>query len=273
MSAQRRRTQRWRQLPAERPHAIHSFVSALRDIKDCTPLAQASIADQAGVSQTTFSGYLNGRRVPERHKLEALFKVIQDDVQQRGRHLPHDLSALFTLRERARAANGPHFASVSASGTGDQSLPTDPEPAAEDVALDFTDAATSAPRVPVPQQQGDRHPRTLPARGLSPDPSTVGQGFSMDEIRRHYASGRRWDAVVLISHAARRLPSGDFPAAVFALRGTGIERAVESLLKAAAASRDTNAVINIAAALHEHQQFEEVGVVLAAARTRQHEPS
>lgn len=268
MSAQRRRTQRWRQLPGERPHAIHCFVSALRDIKDCTPLAQASIADQAGVSQTTFSGYLNGRRVPERHKLEALFKVIQDDVQQRGRHLPHDLSALFTLRERARAANGPHFASVSNQGS-----PTHPEPAAEDVSLGFRDAAASAPRVPVPQQQGDRHPRTLPASDLSHDPSTSGHGFSVDEIRRHYASGRRWDAVVLISHAARRLPSSDFPAAVFALRGTGIERAVESLLKAAAASRDTNAVINIAAALHEHQQFEEVGVVLAAARTRPHEPS
>ncbi|MEV4684392.1 helix-turn-helix domain-containing protein [Streptomyces kurssanovii] len=268
MATRTRRTQRWKELPAERPPAIRFFVSALREVKDSTSLSQGDIARLAGVSESTFSGYLNGKRVPEADKLEALYKVIQDDVRLNGDSIPHELSSLVALREYARAANGPHFASLSAAAHGEagRSLPG-AEPAASSVHPFHSDGQVAGIGVPVPLRRGDRRPSPSTTRSSTGLRGPDDHWLYAADIRHHYEAGRHWDALVLISHTATRLSSSAFPEVVIAWKQSGIEQAVESLLKSAAATRDNNAVLNIAAALHDHRQYEELGVILSAARS------
>ncbi|MFD9329121.1 helix-turn-helix domain-containing protein [Streptomyces sp. NPDC060065] len=270
------RTQRWKEIPSERSSELREFAIALRAVKDSTDLTQQQIAEAAGMAPNTFSGYLNGSRLPEDEPLTRIWKVISEDVRQKGASEAHTLDELRTLREQAVRC-------AACTRRGSVALPEKPSPAAADV--DAPTKGQPASRivhgrarrrvrlhgsrrrmipgppphteVPVPLQEGDRH--------LTPNVSDV-LAAELRTLRRHQAAGRTRDTHMMVWGKARSTTPGEFPETVAVYRAAGLEEEVETLLRTAA-ERDVHAVLNIVAALHDRHQYEDAQAILAAART------
>ncbi|MFD8740115.1 helix-turn-helix domain-containing protein [Streptomyces sp. NPDC059618] len=258
------------------------FVTALRRLKDSTKLTQQQVARAAGMAPTTFSGYLNARRLPEEGDLGRLWEVISEDVRQRGGGDvgPHRLDELRALRDSAsvcatclrRGGYAPR-PTAAALGMASASDTAERQPARRIVRVRrrrrirlYGGRRRTIPippqhaEVPVPRQEGDRH--------AGPE-LTAALAAELRTLRDHHAAGRTRDTHVMLWSKARSISPDEFPPAVAAYRAAGLEEEVETLLRTAAEERDTRAVLNIVAALHDSHQYADAQAVLTVARTDQ----
>lgn len=91
----------WKQLPSDITAAHRELVTALREIRECSPRTQAKIAKDAHQEPTTLSNHLNGGRIPEETLLRDFHAVVEKDAAGLV-PLPHTLDALLELREHAK---------------------------------------------------------------------------------------------------------------------------------------------------------------------------
>ncbi|MBV1947908.1 helix-turn-helix transcriptional regulator [Streptomyces sp. BV129] len=270
------RTQRWKNIPSERSPDLGKFVTAMRDLKDCTSLTQERVAEASGLAASTYSSYLNGARLPKEKDIRAIYSVIADDVRLRNRALTSSLDELIALRERAslctscprRGGNTGAPAPESLSAEASTSEPGRPAPrlvrgrARKRVRIyggrRRTTSAPSRTEVPVPLPEGDRHL----TRATSPALAT-----ELALLQSNQAAGRVRDAYMLVWDKARKITPGDLPEVLAAYRASGLEEAADALLRTVVVERDVNAVLNIVAALHDGHQYTDAQTILAAART------
>ncbi|GAA2453188.1 hypothetical protein GCM10010273_39250 [Streptomyces lavendulocolor] len=257
-----------------RPHlppAHARFAVALSEVVESAGLAQYRLADKSSVSPTTLSGYLCGHRLPQTgDTVDRLYTTAERHAQLARRSLPCSRDR---LRELLRLAQLERWQAGAGAGTApERPSPVAPEqPASRPVAArrrlqrrvrmygmrQRTPRPTARATVPVPPEKGDRH--RAPAQDTAP------WAAEAEEVRRHFAEGREWDAYLMLRNAASTVPAHEFPGVVSSCRAAGLEQAVETLLKTAA-EREIRAVLTITAALHEQRQYEDAGVMLTAAR-------
>lgn len=94
-------SKKWKELSSNITAAHRALVSAMREIRECSPRTQAEIARDAHQAATTLSNHLNGGRVPEETLLRDFYEVIEKDAAG-GEALPHTLDALLELRVHAQ---------------------------------------------------------------------------------------------------------------------------------------------------------------------------
>ncbi|MCX4908395.1 helix-turn-helix transcriptional regulator [Streptomyces sp. NBC_00878] len=262
-----------RPLGDELPAELRRFTEALRETTDSVPLTQSRIADKAGAGEAAISGYLNGNRVPEQGKLEKIYKVLEEAAQRTHTELPYCLGKLLSMRAEVLRAR------IERSVGGDI-------PVLRPVEERTADSEQPAPRVSRAARRSRRRRRITPLRGrVSPLPTRdevpvpSGEGdrhliqdsgpsraAELDAYRSHQAAGRTRDAYMILWSMANALPVREFPAVVMSYRAAGLAEAAETLLHTAA-RREVQAALNIAAALHDNDQYEDAGVILNAART------
>ncbi|MFJ8587681.1 hypothetical protein ACIRD2_23955 [Streptomyces sp. NPDC093595] len=253
------------------PPAHAEFTSALDEVARSVGLAQNRIAVKAGIPATTLSGYLCGHRLPKNgESLDRVYTAMEKHAQAKERSLPRSLAEMrklfeLAVRERWEARSG------TDTGAGEPSAAAHTLPAPRRTSPRRRlqrrvrmygarrKAALSAGRaaVPVPPERGDRH-RTVGTSTAAP------WATEAEEIRSHFAGGRAWDAYQMLRNTASTVPAHEFPGVVSSCREAGLEQAVETLLKTAA-EREIRAVLSITAALHQQHQYEDAGVILAAA--------
>ncbi|MGW1979289.1 hypothetical protein [Streptomyces sp. NPDC001889] len=253
------------------------FRRALKHVVKSCGLTQERIASRAGVPATTFSGYLTGYRLPkEAASLTCVYAVMEEHAAKSHHVLPWSLEDLERLRSQALLERCGAHSGDGAPRVGE--APGKPQSPVAELPAPLRRARTRLMRqrvrlygrrrivrprevpvkVPVPPQQGDRHV-SFGAQGDGWVPET-------EEVLGHFAAGRDWDAYMVLRNTASTASAHEIPEIVSACRSAGMEDAVEIVLRAAA-QRDTRAVLNITAALHERRQFDDAGVVLAAARS------
>ncbi|MER7303982.1 XRE family transcriptional regulator [Streptomyces griseoluteus] len=270
------RTQRWREIPSERSPALGKFVTAMRDLKDCTPLTQERVADASGLAASTYSSYLNGARLPKEKDIRAIYAVISEDVRLRSETLTSSLDELIALRGRAslcmscpqRGGGTPLPGPGSPSAEAPASERGRPAPrfvrrlARKRVHIHGSRRRTAAmpPRteVPVPPAEGDRHLTAAASPALSTE---------LALLHRHQTAGRVRDTYMLVWDRARKITPEALPEVLAAYRASGLEEAAEALLRTVVVERDVKAVLNIVAALHDGHQYADAQTILAAART------
>ncbi|WP_221355825.1 helix-turn-helix domain-containing protein [Streptomyces beigongshangae] len=219
-----------------------AFTAALRLALAAADRTQGRIAEKAGIAASTMSCYVTGRRVPGLENLESIYKALEADVVAQGGELPHSLPYLLDLR--LDAALEKRFPETLAKA------PHEAEPA-------IPDASESSPAeqtvAPVPSSEGDRRN------------SVTSHAADIAAYGRHLAAGRVRDAHFHAWAMGSRLPSNEFPLAVASYRRSGAEEAVETMLNAAA-DRDVQASINIAAALLDEGHLADARALLNVLR-------
>ncbi|MET7611366.1 helix-turn-helix transcriptional regulator [Streptomyces seoulensis] len=268
------RTQRWREIPSERSPDLGKFVTAMRDLKDCTPLTQESVAAASGLAASTYSSYLNGARLPKDRDIRAIYSVISEDVRLRNGTLTSSLDELIALRgraslcmscpQRAGSTTVPESPAAEAPAP-ERSRPAPPlvrRLARKRVRIHGSRrrAAAMPPRteVPVPPAEGDRHLTAVASPALAAE---------LALLHRHQTAGRVRDTYMLVWDRARKIIPADLPEVLTAYRASGLEEAAEALLRTVAVERDVKAVLNIVAALHDGHQYADAQTILTAART------
>ncbi|MFJ7048860.1 hypothetical protein ACIQVC_36465 [Streptomyces sp. NPDC101112] len=249
------------------------FAEAFRETMDSVRLAQSRIADRAGVGQATISCYLHGVRIPQPGKLKGIYSVLEEAARQADTKLPYSLSKLLCMRSDALWARNERSGIANDAPT----THTDPHPAVPEMPAPRLSRAARRIRrrrriaptrgqvsalptrieVPVPPEEGDRH--------LNQD-ADVSRAAEVDAYRGHQTAGRTRDAYMVLWGVAKTLPVREFPAVVTSYRAAGLGEAADTLLRTAAL-RDVQAAVNIAAALHDNDQYEDASVILNAART------
>ncbi|MEU0641687.1 hypothetical protein [Streptomyces umbrinus] len=225
------------------------------------------------MGEATISGYLHGDRIPEQGKLDRIYKVLEEAAQQTHTELPYSLRKLLSMRAevlRARIERGMVGDPLALRPVAERTATSEtPAPRTSGAARRSRRRRRIAPlrgrvshlptrnEVPVPSEEGDRH--------LTQDSGTS-RAAELDAYRGHQAAGRTRDAYMILWSMANALPVREFPAVVMSYRAAGLTEAAETLLHTAA-RREVQAALNIAAALHDNDQYEDAGVMLNAART------
>ncbi|MEV7201743.1 helix-turn-helix domain-containing protein [Streptomyces griseoluteus] len=270
------RTQRWREIPSERSPELRKFVTAMRDLKDCTPLTQERVADACGLAASTYSSYLNGARLPKEEDIRAIYAVISEDVRLRHTTLTSSLGELMALRGRVS------LCMACPQRGGKATTPVPGSPSAETPASERSRPAPRLVRrvarkrvhmhgsrrrpavmpprteVPVPPAEGDRHLTAAASPALASE---------LALLHRHQTAGRARDTYMLVWDRARKITPEDVPEVLAAYRASGLEEAAEALLRTVVVERDVKAVLNIVAALHDGHRYADAQTILAAART------
>lgn len=255
----------WKELPTGITAAHRSLVTALREVRECSPRTQADIARDANQEPTTLSNHLNGGRIPDKALLRDFYRVVEKDAQG-GRPLPHTLDALFELRDHARQKH----CKCCAVGFPDSPAENRQQPAPLIVpnpgfvrarrlrrrALRREISVPQArPRVPVPRAEGDRHPT-----GAAEVTWT-----ETEVVARYLADGRKHDAGFLLWQAGSSYSAAAIVEAISSCRAAGLHDAADAILINAAERADRQAVLNIAAALNDAGRHEDVTFTLTAA--------
>ncbi|THA28313.1 hypothetical protein E6R18_28785 [Streptomyces sp. A1277] len=271
--AVKRRT--WKELPSHITAAHRSLVTALREIRECSPRTQADIAKDAHQEPTTLSNHLNGGRIPDETLLRGFYAVVEKDATASGQgRLPHTLDALLEFRTRAKEKHCEcclvgHPAASEQSGQPQPASPIVANPGlarARRLRRRARRREISLPqervRVPVPRPMGDRHPADA-AELTWPETELVA---------RYLADDRKHDAGFLLWQAGASYSAPDIVNAVGSCRTAGLHEAADAILINVAERTDRQAVLNIAAALGDAGQHEDVTFILTAAM-RAPEPS
>ncbi|MFD9290578.1 hypothetical protein ACFWBV_20285 [Streptomyces sp. NPDC060030] len=256
----------WKELPPGTSAEHKAFVTALREIRDCSARTQADIARDAHQEPTTLSNHLNAGRIPEETLLRDFYAVVEKDAAGSGA-LPHTLAFLLELRLHAKKK---HCACCSVgypvtSTPAEPQRPASPRVKESDVVqarnlrrqarqLDFP-AAQERAGVPVPRAKGDRHPAD--AAELTWSETGV--------VARYLADGRKRDAGFLLWQAGTSYSATEIVLAVGSCRTAGLHDAAEEILINAAERTDRQAVLMIAAALNEAGRHDDVTFMLTAA--------
>ncbi|WP_371623654.1 helix-turn-helix domain-containing protein [Streptomyces sp. NBC_01116] len=265
-----KRSHRWKELRSSVPPAQRAFVLRLRELREVSDRTQAQIAEDVYLAPTSLSNHFNGGRIPEAEHVKKLYKILRDEAATSSRPMPCSLHSLLELRDKALVKHcdccpaGSPEARVSSSEPPPMVAGS---PAAKSVRrrprrprVRMSTPRHSIPRapaqakVPVPLQEGDRH-LTTPADAAWPEIRTLADNLS---------AGRSRDADIMMWSAATTLPARDVQIFVARCRAVGLEEAADQVITNAA-RRDAQAVLNIASALHDSEQYADVGLLLAAA--------
>ncbi|MEU5654708.1 hypothetical protein ABZ802_03675 [Streptomyces sp. NPDC047737] len=258
----------WKELPSGITAAHRALVTALREIRECSTRTQADIARDAHQEPTTLSNHLNGGRIPEEALLRDFYAVVDKDASGSG-PLPHTLEFLLDLRTDAKKK---HCLCCSvgypATAASPQARPQQPASRAvkgpdrlrarhlrhQARQHRFPIAPVQA-GVPVPRDEGDRHPAATAELSWS----------ETGVVARYLADGHKRDAGFLLWQAGASYSSAEIVVAVGSCRTAGLHDAAETILINAAERTDKQAVLNIAAALSEAGRHDDVAFMLAAA--------
>ncbi|WP_455360582.1 hypothetical protein [Streptomyces sp. SYSU K21746] len=209
------------------------------------------------MASTTLSNHLNGGRIPEEQLLQSFYKVVEEDAASRGLGLPHLLDNLQDLRRHALVRHCPccrHGGQPPAQPEADP--PADPEsPASPKLRVRANGTLSSQTKVPVPQKEGDRHPKA------QADVTWTELGV----VTHYLSTGRKRDANVLLWRAGMSLSASEVLNVVTSCRSAGLDEAAETVLTNAGERADKQAVLNITAALQRAGRHEDVSLILAAA--------
>ncbi|MGW1099351.1 hypothetical protein ACWD5W_26530 [Streptomyces sp. NPDC002455] len=259
----------WKELPPGLTAAHRALVTALREIRECSTRTQADIARDAHQEPTTLSNHLNGGRIPEESLLRDFYAVVEKDASGIC-ELPHTLGSLLELRAHAKKKHCT-CCSVGYPAATTASTPAEPQqPASHSVKEPELARARRLRRgarrhsfpalperagVPVPQEEGDRHPveaaeLTWPETGV---------------VARYLADGQKRDAGFLLWQAGRSYSPAEIVLAVGSCRTAGLHDAAEAILINVAERTDRQAVLNIAAALNGAGRHDDVAFMLTAA--------
>ncbi|MEU1492626.1 hypothetical protein ABZ456_20485 [Streptomyces sp. NPDC005776] len=256
----------WKQLPPHITAAHRSLVTALREIRECSPRKQAEIAEDAHQEPTTLSNHLNAGRIPEAKLLRDFYAVVEKDAAGLV-HLPHTLDHLLELREHAKkkhceccAVGFPNAPGQAAQEQPASRIVASPELVrARRLRRRARRSGISVPqeriRVPVPLPEGDRHPAGA-AELTWPETSLVAQ---------YLAEGQKRDAGFLLWQAGTSYSAADIVEAVGSCRTAGLHDAADAILINAAERADRQAVLNITAALNDAGRLRDVTFMLTAA--------
>ncbi|MFB7432343.1 hypothetical protein ACFCZ5_13490 [Streptomyces microflavus] len=259
----------WKELPNNTTSPHRAFVTALREIRECSSRTQAEIAKEAHQAATTLSNHLNGGRIPDEGLLREFYAAVEREVAGRE-PLPHSLSHLLELRAHAQKKHCECCQVGFPAATDEQhdqeqpAFPNPQNPPGQRRALRLLrqtrrrelSALREHERVPVPLGEGDRHP----AQGAELTWTETGV------VARFLADGRNRDAELLLWRAGAAYPADEVLKAVAACRSAGLRDAAETILINAAGRMDRQAVLNIAAALDHAGRPEDVSFLLAAAQ-------
>ncbi|MFD7230556.1 hypothetical protein [Streptomyces sp. NPDC059881] len=262
------RRQKWKKLPENTSEPQRQLVTAMRELRDCSPRTQAEIARDAGQAPTSLSNHLNGGRIPEEQLLRCFYKVVEGDAAEAGIPLPHALEVLQDLRVQALVKHCQCCLAGRPDSAPEMILPTPAEmPASVSVRhmpgrlrvrrysrLGPIRTLPERKEVPVPPSEGDRHPVERADETWS----------ELETVMRHLVNGQRRDAAMILWAAGTTLPALDVQIAVAACRAAGMHEAADAVLTSAG-ERDAQAVLNIAAALHNAHQYADAAVMLNAA--------
>ncbi|MGW1707242.1 hypothetical protein ACWCP8_17280 [Streptomyces sp. NPDC002206] len=261
------RSRKWKELPSNTTSAHRALVTAMREIRDCSPRTQAAIAGNAHQAATTLSNHLNGGRIPEEPLLRDFYEVIEKDAAAEGVLLPHTLDALLELRVQAQKKHC-RCCSVGYPPAHTQTGPEQPAPRIvrnspvrrarslrRQVRRREFSVLQERMRVPVPRAEGDRHP----AQAAEVTWTETGV------VARYLADGRKRDADLLLWRAGTSYSADNILRAVSSCRSAGLRDAAETILITAAERTDKQAVLNITAAFNNAGRHEDVAFMLAAA--------
>ncbi|MFJ5719813.1 hypothetical protein [Streptomyces sp. NPDC093149] len=259
------KSHKWKELPSDITAAHRALVTALREIRQCSPRTQAQIAKDAHQAATTLSNHLNGGRIPEEALLQGFYEVIAKEAAG-GEPLPHTLDALLELRIHAQKKHC-DCCSVGYPSAGEEGK----RPASRAVRISRVQRQAlrlrrltrrrdlSMPqtriRVPVPRAEGDRHPSE--AAEVTWTETAV--------VARYLSDGRNRDADLLLWRAGTSYSADNILKAVASCRAAGLPDAAEAILISAAERTDKRAVMSITAAFNHAGRHEDVAVLLAAA--------
>ncbi|MFI0873980.1 helix-turn-helix domain-containing protein [Streptomyces parvus] len=265
-----KRTHKWKKLPSSVSLDHRAFVLKLRELREVSERTQAQISQDVYLAPTSLSNHLNGGRIPEAEHVEKLYKILSDEAAATSRAMPCSLSLLLELRAKALVK---HCGCCSVGSPGATAATPDVQPtAAGSPAPKHVRRRPRRPRVrlsarhrgiprtpaqaqvPVPLREGDRH-LTTPADAAWPEIKTLAESLS---------AGRSRDADIMMWSAATTLSARDVQIFVAQCRAAGLGKAADQVITNAA-RRDTQAVLNIASALHTSEQYADAGLLLAAA--------
>ncbi|SED59195.1 hypothetical protein SAMN05216483_4124 [Streptomyces sp. 2131.1] len=257
----------WKELPSDITAAHRSLVTALRDVRQCSPRRQADIARDAHQEPTTLSNHLNAGRIPEETLLRDFYAVVERDASASGYGaLPHTLDALLELRTHAKKKHC-ECCTVGYPAAPEQHEQQPASPAVANPELARARRLRRRARrreialpqkrggAPVPLAEGDR--RTTDAAELTWPETEVVAGYLAD--------GRKHDAGFLLWQAGASYSAPDIVQAVGSCRTAGLDEAAEAILINVAERTDRQAVLNIAAALDDAGRHKDVMFILAAA--------
>ncbi|WP_124284105.1 hypothetical protein [Streptomyces sp. ADI92-24] len=260
------RPRTWKELPPTITAAHRALVTAMREIRECSPRTQADIARAAHQEPTTLSNHLNAGRIPEETLLRDFYAAIEKDTSG-SRPLPHTLEALLALRIHAKKKHCEcctvgHPSALNPAGQSQPASHIVANPVllrARRLRRRARRRVVSVPqehsRVPVPPEEGDRHPAH--AAELTWAETAV--------VARYLANGRKRDAGLLLWQAGASYSAENIVQAVTSCRSAGLQDAAEAILINVAERADKQAVLNIAAALNDAGRHEDVAFMLTAA--------
>ncbi|WP_413753558.1 hypothetical protein NRF20_28785 [Streptomyces sp. R-74717] len=260
------KSKKWKELSSSTTAPHRALVTAMREIRECSPRTQAEIAKDAHQAATTLSNHLNGGRIPEEPLLRDFYKVIEEDAAG-GEPLPHTLDALLDLRVHAQKrhceccsvgyppADDPADAEQPASHAVQKSPVRRAQRLRRKVRRRELSGLQEQMRVPVPRTEGDRHPAEA-AELAWPETGVVA---------RYLADGRSRDADLVLWRAGASYSAEEILKAVSSCRSADLRDAAETILINAAERTDKQAVLNIAAAFSNAGRHEDVTFLLAAA--------
>ncbi|MFF9573461.1 hypothetical protein [Streptomyces sp. NPDC014685] len=255
---------KWKELPNDISAAHHALVTAMREVRECSPRTQAEIAADAHQAPTTLSNHLNGGRVPGESLLRGFYEVIEKDATG---PLPHTLDALLELRLDAQKRHcdccSVGYPSADSPANAERPASTAVQKPPMRRALRLRRRARrrtfSVPqeqtRVPVPHAEGDRHPTEVAELTWS----------ETQLVARYLADGQSRDADLLLWRAGVSYSAEEIVRAVASCHSAGLLDAAETILLNAAERSDRQAVLNITAALNDAGRHEDVKFLLTAA--------
>ncbi|TRV81479.1 hypothetical protein FKN01_03225 [Streptomyces sp. 130] len=258
----------WKELPPRITAAHRALVTALREVRECSPRTQADIARDAHQEPTTLSNHLNGGRIPDIRLLRDFYAVVEKDASAAGHGpLPHTLDALYGLRVHARKKHCACCTVGYPTTSEDAGREQPASPTVENPGLararrlrrrTLRREIPLAPKqsgVPVPLPEGDRHP--VDAAELTWPETKLVAGY--------LAADRKHDAGFLLWRAGMSYAAADIVKAVASCHAAGLRDAAEAILINVAERADRQAVLNVAAALVDAGRHEDVAFVLSAA--------
>ncbi|MFJ9139571.1 MULTISPECIES: helix-turn-helix domain-containing protein [Streptomyces] len=265
-----KRTHKWKELPSSLPFAHRALVLRLRELREVSDRTQAEIAQDVYLAATSLSNHLNGGRIPEAEHVEKLYKILRDEAATASREMPCSLPLLLELRVKALVKHCdccPAGSSEAVAAAPEPQPMTAVSPAPKHLRrrprrprIRLSTRHRGIPRtpaqaeVPVPLRKGDRH-LTTPADAAWPEIRTLADSLS---------AGRSRDADIMMWSAATTLSARDVQIFVAQCRAVGLEKAADQVITNAA-RRNAQAVLHIASALHDSEQYADAGLLLAAA--------
>ncbi len=245
------------------------FFAALAGTLEAVDIPQYRIADRAGLPESSVSCYRTGRRMPNQHRVELLYKVTEEAALRQGVTLPYSLQQLLRLHEAAAIESVAPSARVLEAEADRTSCDSAGQRWSALsgfrkrrhrrrglLARHTTTRSTAPGGAPVPPRQGDRRTASNP------------HAAEVADFSRYVAEGKVREAHFIAWAMGSSVPALEFPQALASYRKAGAVQGVEAMLNAAT-SASMQRSVNVAAALLDKGQVQDARAVLSAVRTEE----